>query len=61
MSVVVEQKENGPVLVYTEDGSEMEVKKADGTSEKRKSIAICNCGKSKNLPFCDGSHAETNK
>ena len=56
-----------PSIVITEyhDGSpgplwirgKVEVKSADGiTYEKRNRVTLCNCGKSKNKPFCDCSH-----
>ncbi len=28
--------------------------------QESKSVAYCRCTRSKNLPFCDGSHASTN-
>ena len=28
--------------------------------QESKSVAYCRCTRSKNLPFCDGSHAATN-
>ena len=34
------------------------VMKPDGTFlETRNRVTLCRCGKSKNKPFCDGSHA----
>lgn len=44
---------NGPLMVY----GNIEVKYADGTSEKKfKTTAFCRCGSSQNKPFCDGAH-----
>jgi len=45
--------ENGPAIIKGN------FKVADGMGNKietAKQIAICRCGGSKNLPFCDGSH-----
>lgn len=52
--------ENGPAIltgvgdemiavVYSNDKTQMEI---------HKSVAICRCGKSKNQPYCDGSHKQ---
>jgi CDGSH-type Zn-finger protein len=46
--------EDGPLLVrgpfelVDQDGNEIDV--------RRKTIALCRCGKSKIRPFCDGTH-----
>jgi len=40
----------GPVRVEREDGSL--IREAD-------SMAICRCGSSREMPFCDGSHRVT--
>jgi CDGSH-type Zn-finger protein len=38
----------GPFRLLDQDGREIEV--------RRKTIALCRCGKSRTRPFCDGSH-----
>ena len=38
----------GPFRLVDQDGREIEV--------RRKTIALCRCGKSRARPFCDGSH-----
>ena len=38
----------GPFELIDQDGREIEV--------RRKTIALCRCGKSRMRPFCDGSH-----
>lgn len=53
-NVKIKVLENGPYLIegsgtYTD---------ADGATQQTpgKSVALCRCGQSGNLPFCDGSH-----
>ncbi len=44
---------NGPALV----SGDFEIKDINGTKlAKANSIALCRCGKSSTLPFCDGTH-----
>lgn len=38
----------GPVVLRDQDGREIEL--------KRRTIALCRCGKSRIRPFCDGTH-----
>ncbi|MDD5650329.1 MAG: CDGSH iron-sulfur domain-containing protein [Candidatus Nanoarchaeia archaeon] len=48
-------KVSGPIWVK----GGIEIKSADGTIyETRNRVTLCRCGKSKNKPFCDGSHIE---
>jgi len=45
--------EDGPLCVK----GGVEVESADGKIyEKRNRVTLCSCGKSRNKPFCDGSH-----
>jgi len=45
--------ENGPALV----SGDFELKDINGTKlAKANNIALCRCGKSSTLPFCDGTH-----
>jgi uncharacterized Fe-S cluster protein YjdI len=44
---------NGPYFVR----GEVEIREEDGTLVRRDSrIALCRCGKSRRVPFCDNSH-----
>ncbi len=49
----IEIIENGPAIVK---GKCTIVDKNGQESETKEVVAICRCGKSKNKPFCDGSH-----
>jgi CDGSH-type Zn-finger protein len=52
--VVITPYENGPYLVrgpitlVSQDGEEVEL--------RRRTIALCRCGRSRIRPFCDGTH-----
>lgn len=41
----------GPFEIVDQDGNTIE--------SRRKTIALCRCGKSKIKPFCDGTHKVT--
>jgi CDGSH-type Zn-finger protein len=38
----------GPVSIVDQDGNEIEL--------KRRTVALCRCGRSGMRPFCDGTH-----
>ena len=38
----------GPITLTDEDGNEIEL--------RRRTIALCRCGRSRIAPFCDGTH-----
>jgi CDGSH-type Zn-finger protein len=38
----------GPFRILDQDGNPIEV--------DRRTVALCRCGKSRNRPFCDGTH-----
>ncbi|MGC9151296.1 MAG: CDGSH iron-sulfur domain-containing protein [Microbacter sp.] len=46
---------NGPIMI----SGEIHIVYKDGKEETKSNVAFCRCGKSKNKPFCDGSHAVT--
>lgn len=49
----VEVLENGPLMV----SGPLEVTLPDGSTQmKKRNVAFCRCGKTGNVPFCDGSH-----
>lgn len=52
--VKVEVLQNGPLKV---EGT-MIIKTEDGKEEVKEKCFFCRCGKSKNQPYCDGSHAK---
>lgn len=41
----------GPFELVDQDGNTIET--------RRKTIALCRCGKSRKKPFCDGTHKST--
>lgn len=52
----VEVLPNGPLIIY----GTIKVVERDGTETlKSKTTAFCRCGGSKNKPYCDGTHKET--
>jgi CDGSH-type Zn-finger protein len=42
----------GPFSLVDQDGNEIEL--------RRKTVALCRCGRSKIRPFCDGTHEVVN-
>jgi CDGSH-type Zn-finger protein len=48
---------NGPY--HAIGGIELEDEEADSKPETMDHYALCRCGKSKNKPFCDGTHIDT--
>ncbi len=38
----------GPFVLQAEDGATVEV--------RRRTVALCRCGRSRRLPLCDGTH-----
>jgi CDGSH-type Zn-finger protein len=55
----VKLRENGPVMLE----SKGEAKLTQNGQEKTVSgstVALCRCGQSKNMPFCDGAHFKAN-
>ncbi|GJM27966.1 MAG: hypothetical protein DHS20C17_06010 [Cyclobacteriaceae bacterium] len=51
-SVKVQLMPGGPMILK----GTCEVVGEDGSIESRKNAAFCRCTKSKNFPYCDGSH-----
>lgn len=55
ISLIKEPEGEGAIWVK----GRVEIKSSDGKIyEKRNRVCLCRCGKSKNKPFCDGSHLE---
>lgn len=51
--VVITKLDNGPFLVK----GDVQVVDAKGNAyETGETVALCRCGHSKKMPFCDGSH-----
>ena len=54
--VIIRIRDNGPILVE----GPARLLDADGREFPRDpnkpAVALCRCGQSKNLPFCDGTH-----
>ena len=56
-SVMVEARENGPLVIK---GKSVLIDKNGKEKKFESMMALCRCSKSKNQPYCDGSHF-TNK
>ena len=57
IAVVTEITSDGPIdgPLWVTGG--ISIKRSDGQIlETRNRVTLCNCGKSKNKPFCDGTH-----
>lgn len=55
MSTKITIKNNGPIFIE----GEFEIVDATGAKfelGEKKAVALCRCGQSKKMPFCDGSH-----
>ncbi|TQV77420.1 hypothetical protein FLL45_05610 [Aliikangiella marina] len=53
-SVSIFQKPSGPIVVSAE---QIDVQKNDGAKQQFfGKLSLCGCGRSNNLPLCDGSH-----
>jgi CDGSH-type Zn-finger protein len=51
------QKISGPLWIK----GNVQIESSDGKKyEKRNRVTLCRCGKSKNMPFCDGTHIDIN-
>jgi|TARA_R110002110_G_scaffold213859_1_gene427287 uncharacterized Fe-S cluster protein YjdI len=51
--IEVEVIDGGPLMVY----GALNLKHANGREElKNRATAFCRCGKTSNIPFCDGTH-----
>ena len=57
VSVVEDPQKNASGPLWVKGG--VQIESSDGFEyEKRNRCTLCRCGKSKNKPFCDGSHIE---
>jgi CDGSH-type Zn-finger protein len=52
----IETRENGPLIVKNLKIFRMP---DDSVADEKPLIALCRCGASKNKPYCDGSHKDT--
>jgi len=56
--ILIRCRENGPLLI------QIPIKIIDHLGNEfaiplgKENIALCRCGQSKNMPFCDGSHRQ---
>ncbi len=57
IAVTVEMTSEGPILGPLWVTGGIPIIQSDGsTLERRNRVTLCNCGKSKNKPLCDGTH-----
>jgi CDGSH-type Zn-finger protein len=57
IAVTIEITSNGPIDGPLWVTGNIEIVRSDNLPvEKRNRVTLCNCGKSKNKPFCDGTH-----
>ena len=53
----VMMRENGPIMLETTGEAKL-IQEGQEKVVAAKMVALCRCGQSKNMPFCDGSHAK---
>lgn len=60
MGAVIKIMKDGPVIITgIEESPVVSIQFEDGSvKQNTKAYAICRCGKSNNMPFCDGAHAK---
>jgi CDGSH-type Zn-finger protein len=55
----VKLRENGPILLESKGEAKL-VQNSQEKTVEGSMVALCRCGQSKNMPFCDGAHAKAN-
>ena len=55
----VKMRENGPIMLETK-GEAILTQNGQEKTVAAPAVALCRCGQSKNMPFCDGSHFKAN-
>ncbi len=53
----IKTSKNGPLVI--KNITHLTEATGNNVTVKKKSVALCRCGRSKNKPFCDGKHGET--
>lgn len=56
MSVEIKINPGGPAVVTVAQEEQIFVTDENGFTKSHKKIALCQCGKSTNMPFCSGAH-----
>ncbi len=52
-------RENGPIMLPTNGQAKLSQNGQEKTVAAPM-VALCRCGQSKNMPFCDGAHVKAN-
>jgi CDGSH-type Zn-finger protein len=59
LSMKIILRENGPILLESKGAAKL-TQNSQEKNVEGSMVALCRCGLSKNMPFCDGSHAKAN-